>query len=163
MHGPLALRAEIFHRLDDADPEVHLPQPVHHHARGERVRRIDQPSRQAQPVVLGLGRKRRQDGRQPTRYLLAGLVISAAHQQEGVAWLRALLHYHHGRQGVGKSLPLAQHSAQIPPGLLHGGGRILIEEAEADLVGLSPCPLRRFERRDRRDRIARSQHGHLAG
>ena len=48
---PLALRAEIFHGLHQPHAEIHLPEPVHRHARGQRVRRIHQPLRQPQTVV----------------------------------------------------------------------------------------------------------------
>ena len=37
MHGRLALHAEVFLRLDDADAEIHLPEAIHGDARGERM------------------------------------------------------------------------------------------------------------------------------
>src|SRR5439155_16024065 len=75
---PLALNAEVFHRLGQADAETLLPETIDGHARGERVRRIDEPLRQAQAVFGCLDRPGRQDGRDARFDLLALLVILAA-------------------------------------------------------------------------------------
>ena len=48
--GASPLRAEIFGRLHQARAEIHLPIAVDGDARGERMRRIDQPLRQSEPV-----------------------------------------------------------------------------------------------------------------
>ena len=48
--GPLALRAEVLDRLDDAGAEEHLPVAVDGHARGQRVRRST--SQRARPSRL---------------------------------------------------------------------------------------------------------------
>ena len=48
--GMLALHAEILRRLHQARAEVLLPEAIHRHARGERMLRINQPLREAQPV-----------------------------------------------------------------------------------------------------------------
>ncbi len=50
MAGRLALGAEIFLGLDEARAEDLSPVAVDRHPSRERVLRIDQPSRQPQPV-----------------------------------------------------------------------------------------------------------------
>ena len=60
LQRPLALRAEILHGLHHAGAEVHLPEAIHRHARRQRIGRIDQPFREAQPVVRCALRQRRQ-------------------------------------------------------------------------------------------------------
>ena len=51
MRRRLALRAEVLGRLHEAGAEVHLPEPVDRHPRSQRIRRIDKPLREAQPVA----------------------------------------------------------------------------------------------------------------
>ena len=53
MHRPFALRAEIVHRLDDAEAEVGLPEAVHGDAGGERIRRDPEPPRQIRGDCAG--------------------------------------------------------------------------------------------------------------
>ena len=50
MAGRLALGAEVLRSLDQAGAEVVLPVAIDGHARRQRVRGIDQPLREAQPV-----------------------------------------------------------------------------------------------------------------
>ena len=42
----------IVKELSEADAEILLPISVHRHARGQRVRRIDQPASQRQSVHM---------------------------------------------------------------------------------------------------------------
>ena len=83
LRGPLALRAEILHRLHQARAEVHLPEPVHGHARGQRIGR-DRPATCAKPrrLLRTAGGQRRQHRGHAGRDLLAGPVVGAAHQHE---------------------------------------------------------------------------------
>ena len=77
--GPVALRAEVFAGLDDADAEEHLPQAVDGDARGQRVVGLDQPLGQSEAVhrvaVGAAARKRRGT---PAVDLFARLVVLAA-------------------------------------------------------------------------------------
>src|SRR5207249_6676388 len=94
---PLALNAEVYHRLDQADAETLLPETMDGHARGERVRRIDEPLRQAQAVFGSLDWPGRQDGRDARLDLLAFLGVLAAHEQVGVARFVRFLSDHRRR------------------------------------------------------------------
>ena len=51
MRGQPALAAEILLRRDEAAAEVHAPDAVHDDARGERVRAVRQPAREAEAVA----------------------------------------------------------------------------------------------------------------
>ena len=56
MTRPLALRAKVFRRFDDACPEDVSPESVHHDASGQRVLATDQPAGEAEAVfgsILG--------------------------------------------------------------------------------------------------------------
>ncbi len=51
MRRPLALRAEILDRLDDAGAEIHLPEAIHGDARQQRIA-ADRPATRAKPSRL---------------------------------------------------------------------------------------------------------------
>src|SRR2546426_382510 len=88
------LRAEILGGLDDPCPEVLLPILVHRNARGERVRRVEDPFCESQTVGRQVARHWRQE-RGDTRYdLLALIVVLPAAQYKCVARLRYLRHDH---------------------------------------------------------------------
>ena len=89
MGGPFALRAEILGGLDDAGAEIHLPEAVHGDAGEQRIGGIDQPLGEAEPVVGNAGGSGGRTAGNARLDLLAGLVIGAANEQEGVAPLRA--------------------------------------------------------------------------
>ena len=94
MAGGFALRAEIFGRFDQAGAEVHLPVAVHRHARGEGIGGIHQPAGQAETVARRVRRHGRQKRGNRGRDLVAGLIVSAAHQHESVARSGHLRHHH---------------------------------------------------------------------
>ena len=96
MDRPLALRAEIVHRLDDADAEEHLPEAIHGDARGQRIAAIHQPPRQAEAVLRPVRARRGENRRQSRGHLFARRIVGAALQQERVARRRTVGHHHHG-------------------------------------------------------------------
>ena len=57
MAGRLALRAEVFLRLDQPRAEDLRPEAVHGHSRRQRVPAVGQPPRQPQPVRGSSGRE----------------------------------------------------------------------------------------------------------
>ena len=63
MARQFALGAEVLLRLDQAGAPQLAPQPVHRHARRQRVVRIDQPAGHAHSVGRGILRQRRKRGR----------------------------------------------------------------------------------------------------
>src|SRR5262245_24509153 len=54
----IALDAEIFGGFHQSGAKVHLPEAVDGHARGKRVRRIDEPFRKSETIVWSAVSKR---------------------------------------------------------------------------------------------------------
>ena len=96
--GRVALRAEIFGGLDDAGSEIQLPVAIHGHARGERMRGIDEPFGEVEAggALAVVDGERRQDGGSTGLDLVGLIAIVAAAQHEGVARLLHLAHDHGG-------------------------------------------------------------------
>src|SRR5262249_30080194 len=78
MSWRFALRAEIFGCPDEAGSEKLLPKAIDGNARGERVGRIDKPSRKTEPVAGQGGGHRRQNRRYGGRNFFARLIVLAA-------------------------------------------------------------------------------------
>ena len=97
MDRRLALHAEVFLRLDDADAEVHLPEAIHRDARGERMAGLHQPLREREPIERRAGLERRQHRRHARLHLLGVVAIVAAREHEGLARLLQLRHHHRRR------------------------------------------------------------------
>ena len=84
MARPLALRAEVLDRLDQAGAEVHLPVAVHRHARRQRVA-SGSTSHCARPSRLlrtALAAAAASTAGTPGVTFVARLVVRAAHQHE---------------------------------------------------------------------------------
>ena len=98
MRRALALGAEVLHGLHEPGAEVQLPVAVHRHAGGERVRGVDEPAGESEPVgrgVVGHGRERRRNAR---AHFVEGLVVVAAVEHVREPALGALLHDERRRQ-----------------------------------------------------------------
>ena len=61
--GGVSASAEVFRSGHHAPAEEFLPDPIHRHARRQRIVRRDQPPRQRQAVVFDAGREAGQDSR----------------------------------------------------------------------------------------------------
>src|SRR2546423_1442928 len=94
MAGRFALGAKVFGGLDDSGPEILLPILVDHHARGERIRRIENPFCEAQPVLRQILRHWRKERGNTRRDLLTSIVVLTAAKHESIAWLGHLRHDH---------------------------------------------------------------------
>ena len=84
MHGILRLRAEVLRRFANAVAKEFFPGAIDPHASGERIRRIDEPLREAEAVRGCAFRHRRQGGRRVHGDFVAGFVVFAALEHEGV-------------------------------------------------------------------------------
>ena len=100
MRRLVALRAKIFRRLHQAGAEVLLPEAIHRHACGQRVRRIDQPAREAEAIGGRAGGQGREEGGKTGLHLVALLVVFTADEHEGVARLLHFLRDHRGGNGL---------------------------------------------------------------
>ena len=82
MRGRLAGGAEVVDRLDDAAPKQMMPDTVHHHARNERVGRVDHPPGQGHPATPTGGRLALGQGLQKRsrHQLCLRCLVIAAHQ-----------------------------------------------------------------------------------
>ena len=91
----LALRTEIAARLHQTRAEKLLPEPIHRHARGQRVLRRDQPPCEVKPIWQFVRRRRferREDDRHRARDRFARLVIPSAHHDVRSPRLRQVAH-----------------------------------------------------------------------
>ena len=55
MARPFALGPEVLDSFHQADTEELGPETIHHHAGGERVLGLQEPTRQAEAVLRGVG------------------------------------------------------------------------------------------------------------
>ena len=92
-----ALGAEVLARLDEAAAEEARPEPIHRHAAGQRVVRVDQPAGQAQAVGRLPGRQRVQLRRHAGLDRLAEVLEVAAEHDVRRPRLRQLLHHQRRR------------------------------------------------------------------
>ena len=161
MAGVLPLQPEVLGRLDQAGPEVHLPEPVHGHARGERVVGLDEPAGEPQTIVRHIVRHRRQHGRHAGIDPLARHVVGAANQPEGVAPRLHLLHHHDGGEAFPQRRALALDVLDVLPRVPHLRRRVLVEEGEPQLLGLPGRPAGRRDAGDLGQRLPGRHDGRL--
>ena len=157
----IALRPEVVGGLDQAGPEVHLPETVDRDPGRERVRWIDEPAGERQAVLLLAFGKWRKHGRDVRSHELAGIVIRPADEPERIAPRLRLLHHHDRREALPQFLALLLELVDAPEGLQDVPGRVLVQEAEANLVGLRRGSLLRGELGDLTYRFCRRHHGRL--
>ena len=103
------LGAEVLRRRHDAAAEEHLPVAIHRHARRQRMVRVGQPARQAEPVARRVLRERRQRRRRVAADgpVLRGVVVAAG-EDIRLSRLRHLLHRHDLEDArLGREQPLA--------------------------------------------------------
>ena len=139
--GPLALRAEVLDRLDQAGAEEHLPEPVDRHARRQRVRRVDEPVREPQPIVRRSpsgsgGEELPARPASPSRPACRTRRGSGRTSSRGVGML---LHDHHGGQARRQDSSRAARAAiRRFQSLARCGRARVLEEVGAELVGARP-------------------------
>jgi hypothetical protein len=159
----LPLHAEIFLRLDDAVAEVHLPEAIHGDARGQRMVRIDEPSREREAVERRILRQRRQH-RRHTRLHLFGLVaIVAAREHEGVARFLQVRHHHCGRNALLEVLFLLVQRLELGQRLAERLRRGMREKVLTNLCGLRRRALAEHAGNDDASRIVNREIDDLSG
>ena len=101
MTRPFALGPEVLDSLHQADTEELGPETIHHHAGGERVLGLQEPTRQAEAVLRGVGGPRGDQlfGDAGVDLLTEG-VVRAAIQHVGLTRGRHLFHHHRRGQGA---------------------------------------------------------------
>ena len=117
-------------------PKYDLPEPVDRHPRRERVRRVDEPAGQVQPVAVGPCDAPAGGGRpgRPGATVSAGRVKSPCVEQVGLAGLRPLADDHR-RDDLGR--PRLDRGDRVAVGLR---ARVLVDERGEDdaILGVGP-------------------------
>ena len=111
MRGAVALHAEVFGGAHDALAEELLPLAVDLHAGGQRVFGTEEPLREAEAVLRGILRQRRQEARRVEGDLLLLREVGAAVEDVGFARL-VVGHHHHARQDVA-AVAVEQHLSLV--------------------------------------------------
>ena len=135
--------AEVFDGLHDAGAEIHLPEPIHGHAREQRIPGVNHPSCKSQAIVRSALRQRRQDSGHTGLHFIARLVISAARQHERVLANRTLGHHHDGGEAALEFFFFLTQRGEALPGFPHVRRRGVLQVIPAKLRGF-PRFLRRF-------------------
>ena len=125
MARPGALGAEVLNRFDEPGAEVHLPEAIDRDPGSQRVIRRHQPLGEAQAVIAGMGRQRRQGRGQTGRHLRAFLVVFAAEQNVCRSRRSHFFHDHGGGDGLPELLAFALQPPQLLMRLLHRNGGVM--------------------------------------